>query len=234
MTRLRVLVEGATEEEFVDYVLAPHLYGCKFSSVTAHLMGNARQRIQRGGVRKWTSTRKDITIHLSQDRGCVVTTMVDYHGMPQTDSKAWPGRADATKLVYPNNAKKVETELALDICNQMGANFNPTRFVPYVMMHEFEAMLFSDCERFADGIDQPELAPKFQEIRDEFRCPEEINDSPHQAPSKRIKSLVPGYEKVVMGTLAALDIGLGAIRYACPHFHSWLDRLEGIPARLDA
>ena len=28
---------------------------------------------------------------------------------------------------------------------QMGSGFNPDRFVPYVMMHEFEAMLFSDC-----------------------------------------------------------------------------------------
>ena len=57
---------------------------------------------------------------------------------------------------------------------------------------------------------------------------------PHTAPSKRIESLLPGYKKPVLGIWAAEGIGLGAIRSACPHFRSWLERLEGIPARLDA
>ena len=93
-------------------------------------------------------------------------------------------------------------------------------------------MLFSHCERFAGGIGEPELAPKFQEIRDTSGCPEEIDDSPQTAPSKRIESLVPGYKKPVLGTLAVLEIGLEAIRSECPHFHSWLERLEGIPRRM--
>ena len=102
----------------------------------------------------------------------------------------------------------VENALASDVCDQMGSDFNPERFVPYVMMHEFEAMLFSDCERFAEGIGEPELAPKFQEIRDKFASPEEIDDSPHTAPSKRIESLLPGYKKPVLGIWAAEGIGL--------------------------
>ena len=31
-----------------------------------------------------------------------------------------------------------------------------------------------------------------------------------------------------MGNLAALEIGLDAIRTECPNFQTWLERLEGI------
>lgn len=228
MTRLLVHVEGETEERFVNQVLAPHLYGFKYSGVSARLMGNIRQRSKRGGIRSWTTVRKGIMNHLRQDQGCIVTTMVDYYGMPET----WPGCSEACKLAFPINAEMIEKALASNVCEQMGTNFNPERFVPYVVMHEFEALLFSDCERFAEGIEKPELAPKFQAIRDEFRCPEEIDDSPETAPSKRIESLVPGYQKPLLGTLASLEIGLAAIRSECPHFNSWFTRLESIPSRM--
>ena len=104
----------------------------------------------------------------------------------------------------------------------MGARFDAGRFVPYVMMHEFEALLFSDCEGFARGIDRPEAAVSLQAIRDGFASPEEIDDSPETAPSKRVESLVSGYQKPLMGALAALEIGLGAMRRECPHFGAWL------------
>ena len=233
MTRLLVHVEGQTEEMFVNEILETHLCTHGFSKVSARVMGNPRLRSQRGGVQKWATVRKGITNHLKEDQGRIVTTMVDYYGMPQTGSKAWPGRSEASILAFPKNAETIEKALASDVSEQMEANFNPERFVPYVMMHEFEAVLFSDCERFAEGIEKPELASAFQGIRNQFGCPEEINDSPNTAPSKRIESLVPGYEKPLLGTLAVLEIGLEAIRPACPHFRSWLERLESIPSRMD-
>lgn len=55
-------------------------------------------------------------------------------------------------------------------------------------MYEFEGLLFSDPQRFASGIDQLQLATAFSAIRKEFDTPEEINDSPMTAPSKRIDS----------------------------------------------
>ena len=233
MTRLLVHVEGETEEDFVNQVLVLNLYRCGFSKVSARLIGRGRQRDRRGGIQAWTVVRRDIVNHLREDPTGISTTMVDYYGMPQTGSSAWPGRAQAINLAFPKNAESIENALATDVRDQMGGNFNPDRFVPYVMMHEFEAMLFSDCKRFADGIGRPKLASKFQVIRNLFATPEEIDDSPKTAPSKRIESLVPGYKKPYMGTLAALGIGLSAIRSECPHFHSWLARIEGIPARLN-
>jgi hypothetical protein len=108
----------------------------------------------------------------------------------------------------------------------MDRNFNPDRFLPFVMMHEFEALLFSDCTRFGAGICRPDLVAAFQAIRAAFASPEEIDDSPISAPSKRVEALVAGYEKPFLGVLAVLEIGLDAIREQCPHFRSWVERLE--------
>lgn len=160
--------------------------------------------------------------------------MLDYYGLPQDGSNGWPGRAQACEHTFPSNARAVENTIAVDIYKEMGSGFNRERFIPYLMIYEFESMLFSDCERFAEGIGQPKLAPKFLGIRDMFGCPEEIDDSPQTAPSKRIASLVPGYQTPFMVTLASLEIGLTAIRSACPHFRSWLKRLERTPCQMDA
>ena len=115
-----------------------------------------------------------------------------------------------------------------DICQAMGDGFDPNRFVPFVIMHEFEGLLFSDCERFSRGVGVPGLHARFQAIRDQFGSPEEINDSSTTAPSKRVIQLLPGYQKLLMGTLAALEIGLDVIRAECPHFRGWLERLENV------
>ena len=167
----------------------------------------------------------DIINHLKEDPGCVASTMVDYYGLPQTGAKAWPGREAAGRLPFEMKAVTVEGGLAADICGELGPSFDAHRFVPYVMMHEFEGLLFSDCRRFGHGIGRPELIAQLQEIRNDFKTPEEINDSPVTSPSKRVEKLVPGYEKPLLGTLAALEIGLDVIRSECPHFRGWLERL---------
>lgn len=229
MSRLLINVEGQTEETFVDEIIAPHLYNRGYIRIGARLMGNARQRVYRGGIKGWDSARNDIIRHLRGDTGCLVTTMVDYYGLPQTGSRAWPGSEEAGRLPFKQKASTVERALLEDIGKRMGGNFDLSRFIPFVMMHEFEGLLFSDCEGFSRGIGKENLAPTLKEIRDEFNSPEEINDSPETSPSKRVKMLVKNYEKPFLGTLAALEIGLKAIRNECPHFREWLTRLEEWP-----
>lgn len=151
--------------------------------------------------------------------------MVDYYGMLGTGPKAWPGREEASSLASSKRAVRVEESIAEDIGSSMGSSFDRRRFIPYVMLHEFEALLFSDCRKFALGIDRPDLAPKFQKIRDDFLTPEAIDDSPETAPSKRIEALVLRYKKPLFGNLAALEIGIPAMRDACPHFNDWLNQL---------
>lgn len=226
MSRLLIHVEGETEETFVTEVLASHLCGFGYTTVKPRLIGNARQRDRRGGIRAWSIVRKDILNHLKEDVQCLSTTMVDYYGLPQDGSGAWPGRSRASQLPFAEKAISVENALLKDICDEMGDDFNPNRFIPYVMMHEFEGLLFSDTTRFAQGIGRPDLSLEFQIIRKQFATPEEINDSPITAPSKRINDLFPNYQKPLMGTLAVLEIGLDAIRQECPFFRAWIKRLE--------
>ncbi len=93
-------------------------------------------------------------------------------------------------------------------------------------MHEFEALLFSDCERFAQSIGAPQIRAEMQSVLDQFGDPEEINDSEATAPSKRILRMVPQYDKVAMGTAAIQDVGLESVRRQCRNFGCWLNRLE--------
>ena len=230
MTQLLVHVEGQTEETFVNEVLAPHLYGYGLPRVSARLLGNARQRFRRGGIRAWNVVRRDIVNHLREDQANIATTMVDYYGMPTVGRLAWPGRSQAAELAFRHKARTIDDSLSAEIRQTMGPGFNDRRFIPYVMMHEFEAMLFSDCEKFGEGIGHPQLAPRFQEIRSQFASPEEIDDTPDTAPSRRIVELIPSYQKPLMGNLAVLEIGLDAIRTECPNFRTWLERLERVQA----
>jgi Domain of unknown function (DUF4276) len=224
MARLLIHVEGETEETFVNEILRPHFLGRGFESVAARQLGNERLRSQRGGIRGWNTARTDIIRHLRQDPGCIMTTMVDYYGLPQAGEKAWPGRPDSTSLPVPDRAVRLEAA----ILENLSVDIDCRQFVPFVLVHEFEGLLFSDCRAFADSISRPDMAASFQEIRDAFDTPEHIDDSPVTAPSKRVERLVPTYQKPLFGNLAALEIGLRKIRAECPHFAAWLTRLETI------
>lgn len=226
MPRLLIHVEGEAEETFVNEILAPHLYGAGYHKIGARLIGNSRKRDRRGGIIGWPAVRKDIIKHLKEDVECLATTMVDYYALPKIKSGAWPGRDEAGKRPFPQKAITVEKALLADLSERLGDDYDVSRFIPFVMMHEFEGLLFSDCQKFSVGIGRPDLSGHFQTIRDQFANPEEINDSPNTAPSKRVEALVPGYEKPLLGSLAILEIGLEKIRSECPHFNEWMVRLE--------
>lgn len=222
MARLLVHVEGQTEEAFVNQILRDYLRPCGYEAVSARIVGKARSRRRRGGIRSWPSVKKEIINHLKEDPSCIATTMVDYYALPSEGEAAWPGRKEAMSLISIENALKVERAML----DEVGAHINPRRFMPFIVMHEFEGLLFSDCTAFSRGIGRPGLQDAFQNIRNQFPTPEDIDDSPLTAPSKRVEELVPGYEKPLLGSLAALEIGLSRIRQECPHFNEWVKQLE--------
>ena len=198
--RLLVVVEGQTEETFVNEVLAPHLLDAAFSSVSARILGNARLRTRRGGIRPWSGAKTELIRHLKGDRSVIVTTMVDYYRLPATGKGAWPGAPD-----------RFEAAMDEEIQKAMGARFRHHRFVPFVVMHEFEGLLFSDCQAFARGAGLASAGSALQKIRDAFPTPEDINGSPQTHPSARVAGVVPGYQKEFHGNLAALEITIERI-----------------------
>jgi hypothetical protein len=222
MPGLMFHVEGQTEARFVDLVLREHLLHCNYSYITSRFVGDGA-----GGICGWPAARKSIVNHLRKDPHLVVTTMVDFYGLP-SKGRGWPGREEATHLRFEDKAQHVERAILDDIAREIGPRFDPRRFVPFVLMHEFEALLFSDCTELGEALGAADRNTEFQRIRDQFLSPEEINDSVATAPSKRISALVPRYDKVLYGVDAAQRIGLERIRRECGHFDSWLTRLESL------
>jgi len=223
MPGLIVHVEGQTEEVFVNAILRPHLIDAGYSHVFPKIIGTGRT----GGIVRWQSASKDIVNHLKESDDRVSTLMVDYFGIPAD----WPGIEGARSLHGAQaKAECIQNAIGQAIASQLPDRYGRRRFVPFVLMHEFEAFLFSDCNAASTGFGQPEFAAAMQAIRDEFSSPEEINDSAQTAPSKRLLQLHPRYAKVLDGNRAILEIGLPAIRAACPIFESWMTRLESIIA----
>ena len=224
MSRVRELVEGRTEQTFVRDVLAPSL-ATHNVFVSPTMTGKPGHR---GGVRPWAVVRRDILATLRQDAEVYCTTMFDYYGLPVD----WPGQSRARRArSSQTKASAIEEAILSDVQQAQGRTFKPARFVPYIQMHEFEALLFSDPRVFAESLQRPGLRASLESIVTECVEPEEIDDDPRTAPSKRLRALVNGYQKVVHGIIAAKRIGLTTMRVQCPHFAKWLEALEHLGGR---
>ena len=129
-------------------------------------------------------------------------------------------------LTNLEKVRHIESAFKDNICKQIPGFRPDLRFIPHLELHEYEGLLFSDPQAFANGINQAHLARHFQEIRDEFDSPEDINDDPTSAPSKRVLAAYPSYQKVIEGTIAAQSVGIPIIRRECQHFREWLETLE--------
>jgi hypothetical protein len=218
MNRVIAVVEGYAEQAFVRDVLAPWL-AVRGVGFGARLVGKPGHK---GGVGEYHRAQRDILTLLRQESSTIVTTMFDFYGMPSS----WPGRKKARTGGHARKAATVERAILADVAKQMGPKFNEKRFLPYIQMHEFEALLFSRPETIAEVIPHAKASDDLKAIRDEFSTPEEIDDDPQTAPSKRIERLCPAYQKPLHGAIAARRIGIEVIRQECPHFNEWLTVLE--------
>ena len=159
-----------------------------------------------------------------RDRECYCTTLFDFYGL----SARFPGKVAASKLADLAAKQRAVNDALSTWALELWGPENSARFLPYVQMHEFEALLFSEPEVLALAIGAPHLATSFGAIKSQFNTPEWINDDPNTAPSKRIERLHPGYAKPVDPVLAATEIGLETIRRECPLFSDWLSRIEAL------
>ena len=223
MTQLTILSEGQTERDFVHQVLAPHLHSYGYTTVLPILVPDRAG--SQGGTGRWHRDKRNILDSLNDPKNDLVTTLVDYYGL----NPSWPGRVEARSArATADKAGIVETAVAAAIATEI-ENLDPERFIPFVTMHEFEALLFSDPALLAASIGLTDQAPAFQAIRDQFPSPEDINDDYHTCPSRRILALAPRYQKRVDGLRVAANLGLETFRGECPHFNDWLTLLEQFP-----
>lgn len=215
MIRVHLLVEGQTEEAFVNELLVPHY--ARQSIFLDAIIVETRSGYK-GGIISYAKTKPQILRLCKQDQHAYVSTLFDLYALPQD----FPGKADPAYKRQKSGAQKaqfLEQALANDI--------NQPRFLPNLLVHEFEALLFTDLSAFKLWTDDDTQVDTLIKHTGQH-APEDINDTPETAPSKRILHMMPTYQKTFHGPLIAIEIGLDRIRRACPHFDAWLKRIEQI------
>jgi len=229
LIRLHILVEGQTEEGFIKNILAPAL-GVYSVFADAHSITTGRRhgRLFRGGLTDYEHLARDLTLWMKQDQNedSWFTTMVDFYGLPRN----FPGRESIPQPASLfDRIAHLEAEFSKDIATRLVDLPVKQRFIPYIQLHEFEALLFSEPAAFVDMFpNKPKAIAQLKAIRACFASPEDIDDGQMTAPSKRILNILSDYQKPVAGLLIAKAIGLGKIRSECPRFHDWFSRLEAL------
>lgn len=220
MKRCLVLVEGQTEERFVKDLLAPELQA-RGLDMTPTLLKTKKVLSGtdfKGGVTRYGKMRADL-LPLLRDRGALITTVIDYYGLPDDTPGMNTRPPGATARVH---VRHVENSIREDLGS-------PVHFAPFLALHEFEAWLFTNTEETAASVLAPEKARELQLAMTGLE-PEDINEGFETAPSKRLLRVFPSFRKALHGPTAAQRIGLGAIRARCPHFDQWVKRLEAFAA----
>lgn len=222
MMRLLMLLEGQTEEGFVKDVLAPHLL--RFSVVVSYIVVTTRRDRLTGEKRRggghWKHWKKDLLLWRFEHPGNNVrfTTLFDLYGLPDDfpEIEAHSGDLDTER-----RTQKLQAAMATVV--------DDWRFIPYIQRHEFEALVLACLDQLAEWLD-PSDRPSVETLRREIggANPEDINDGPETAPSKRLERHIPGYSKTQHGPATIELAGLAVIRSQCPRFDAWLTKLESL------
>lgn len=221
--RLHFIVEGQTEETFVNQILRPHLAELFiWADARCVMTGHKRGIKHRGGISSYAKAKSDIRAWMREDqnRDARFTTMFDLYGLP-TD---FPGYGDAVRI--PDPYRRVEI-----LEGALRDDISDWRFIPYFQLHEFEALLLSDPQKLESQFyDRSSEIQRLGEMASRFDSPERINDGTDTAPSKRIIHEIPEYGdmKASAGPIVASKIGLPTLRLKCGHFGEWLGKLEAL------
>lgn len=222
---LHVLCEGQTEQGFVDEVLRPYLLDNGFASVKSVLVTTNKKENAQGGMSSYTHAQLDLNLMRlsnpdSSIESHIFTTMFDLYALPND----FPGYKEAKEIIEPYARVNA---LEQSLSNAVG----DARFIPYIQLHEFEALLFCGIEHIAKMY--PICKSRCEQLTKDLQKvgnPELIDNSPITAPSKRIIKAIEGdkkykYNKPTTGKTVTKEIGIENLRAKCPHFNEWIEQL---------
>lgn len=218
---VHVLVEGQSEEAFIREILGPY---CAHRGVYM-TQSRLSKPGSKGGDVRFSRSRNEIRNFLLQRKDWIICTFVDYYGIHE-----WPGTSDIPRHASPqqiadlmnNGAKTGMKESFPHLCYDIDS-----RYIPYTAVHEFETLLFSDCDILANELNISPLI--VHAVLHQFGEAERINNSPETAPSKRLLAWNPNYSKTRKGIAIAKTIGISKMRKACPLFNVWLNQIGVTP-----
>jgi hypothetical protein len=224
---VHILCEGQTEQGFVNEVLKPYLLDNGCTAVKSVMVTTNKKKNVRGGLVSYPHASDDLRIMLASNKDGaserhVVTTMFDLYALP-TD---FPGYTDSIAVAdrYERVAS-IETAFAADI--------NSDRFIPYIQLHEFEALVFCGLDYLTEMYNGTEKSVgKLREELEAVGNPELVNDNPQTAPSKRIINAIEGnrnkrfnYDKPKTGKFVTQKVGIDNLCSKCRHFNDWIQKL---------
>jgi len=220
MIRLHIIAEGQTELNFARKVLRPHLAGFHVFVDARCVLTRRDKRTSkeyRGGLLRYGKAQKDIQAWLKEDAHgeCRFTTMFDLYSLPGD----FPGYTAASKATDSYERVKI-LEKSLE------QSINDRRFIPYIQLHEFEALILAAPQNLAWEYLEHDAQIKNLVAMAADKNPELIDDGLETAPSKRILKEIPEYSKPTSGVAVAEKTGLPTLRAKCRHFHEWLSHLE--------
>ncbi len=204
MKNLHIIVEGSSEETFVNDIMVQHFASMDiFVSARKIRTGwdSVNSKPAKGGFLKYIKFRNDVLRWIDSDRGranTFYTSFVDLYAFPKDAESPF---TEEIQIIVDHYQRIAALEAAIAL------NINHPHFIPYVQLHEFEAFLLVDPDRLLTMY--PDQQTGVTRLKREIgnTNPEEINDSPHTAPSKRIIKFLPDYEgqKAQVGPLVAGD-----------------------------
>jgi len=224
--RLNITAEGQTELEYAKRAIADHLVHFQVTVDSRCVMtSKSRHKMYRGGLLDYAKAKKDLQNWMREDQSPEVrfTTMFDLYALPDD----FPGFAASMTISDPyQRVKFLENALSEDI--------NDLRFIPYLQLHEFEALLFTKIELLMDAYPwaEKEVAGLKALLAQYGENPELINTGRTTAPSKKIIAQIPEYDgnKVSVGAPLVELIGIPALKKTCIHFGEWMTKLEELSA----
>lgn len=222
---IHVLCEGQTEQGFVEAVLKPYLLG-KDIVVKSILVTTNKKKNAQGGLVTYLHAYNDLStmLRLNADgeyERHIFTTMFDLYALPDD----FPEYAKCHSIV--NKYERVKS-----FEKAFSKAINSDRFVPYIQLHEFEALVF--CGLDSLKLMYKESAGNIDKLKEDLAKignPELVNDHPQTAPSKRIIKAIEGdkkhyhYDKPKAGKFVTEQVGIDALREMCAHFNEWIEKL---------
>lgn len=213
MRAVYIIAEGQTEEEFINEILRPYLFRFGIYDIRAILMETSPG--YKGGDISYSRYKYNIELLLKQENDIIVTSLIDYYKL----DNGFPNYQDSFQIVNKfERLNYIEEKIKIDINNH--------RFIPYIQLHEFEGLLFSAKNGFEYIPDIPKNnLIELIRLVETYDNPELINDGELTAPSKRLKNLIPGYQKTFHGPIIADEISVDVIIQRCERFKNWLSNI---------
>ena len=224
MNYLHVLCEGKSELVFASYVLSPYLILKGIQVIPQALITN-RKLGAKGGIISFSQAMRDLENMTRQFYGDgmdrhLFTTMFDLYALPDD----FPGYQKSLQFKDYDQVTSLEEELGKFVDKQ--------NFIPYIQLHEFEALVLCNIPELVRMYPnaEKELKQLDKVVMDDYGGNTELVDnSPATAPSKRIIQALAGkyrYDKPQGGKLATSSLGMTALRTRCRHFNDWLTEIE--------